>query len=250
MSGSLVTRDEISQSPTPCSYAKTAEDIKSSTQDFQKLRPSREKEVKGFHCDVSDREIDRGKDGESGAKRSLGARTCLILTQEGKSLWSHREMPFQCLKSPTCHEPNLNHSSEKGAALSGEIRQLPVPRAAITLSYCRQRRDLVKAAWVEGEGGVKQFCSSCHAKTIIIGQNLVESEPQKQGSSYPKGYLSQQVLVLDQTPDGKNDLGSIKTLISQSRKPLPVPATPVLQSSSRLFHPSVFPSAPSCNRSL
>lgn len=68
MSGSLVTRDEISQSPTPCSYAKTAEDIKSSAQDFQKLRPSREKEVKGFHCDVSDREIDRGKDGESGAK--------------------------------------------------------------------------------------------------------------------------------------------------------------------------------------
>ncbi|KAK2896860.1 hypothetical protein Q8A67_011348 [Cirrhinus molitorella] len=66
MSASLVTRDEISQSPTPCSYAKTAEDIKSSAQDFQKLRPSREQEVKGFHCDVSDREIDRGKDGESG----------------------------------------------------------------------------------------------------------------------------------------------------------------------------------------
>lgn len=30
MSASLVTRDEIAQSPTPFSYAKTAEDIKSS----------------------------------------------------------------------------------------------------------------------------------------------------------------------------------------------------------------------------
>lgn len=58
MSASLVTRDEISQSPTPCSYAKTAEDIKSSAQDFQKLKASREQEVKGFHCDVSDREIE------------------------------------------------------------------------------------------------------------------------------------------------------------------------------------------------
>jgi len=49
------------------------------------------------------------------------------------------------------------------------------------------------------------------------------------------GYLSQQVLVLDQTSDGKKDLGVIETHISQSRMPLPVPATPVLQSSSCLF---------------
>lgn len=68
MSASLVTRDEIAQSPTPFSYAKTAEDIKSSAQDFQKLRAPREQEVKGFHCDVSDREIDREKDGERGAE--------------------------------------------------------------------------------------------------------------------------------------------------------------------------------------
>ncbi len=59
-------------------------------------------------------------------------------------------MPFQCLKSPTCHEPNLNHSSEKGA-LSGEIRRLHVPRAAIMLRYCRQRRDLVKIVWAENK---------------------------------------------------------------------------------------------------
>lgn len=42
----------------------------------------------------------------------------------------------------------------------------------------------------------------------------------------------------------KTNLGGVTTLVSQSRKPLPAPATPVLQSSTRLFIPLFFPPPP------